>query len=496
MAKAKFVSNKNGAVFGQPNGAANPLYYLGCHEVGEVPIAHPDVDFGYCVDENGAFVEEQELLSPPPTQTTTITTLVGKERVFLEKMLCPPDLYVLQRSCGKRNSVYSPDRVTHLPRARIITDTLQNPVSTTDPNKSMKAFAVKYSNPHIVMAAFGSRKTTAEATNGHDVAAWKDPRCTDVCGKYRDADAYAAFGASGGAGASANVNLSTDAGTTWTAAAADPFAVGAAKNVISLVYVTLPNGTRRLIAAKTAEAGVQGVVAYTDNAGVAWTTVNIGGAAAGHGATVEGGLYAIDNYVWLASALGYIYRSTDYGVSWAVQEGGTIFATSYAQIKFLNKNYGMAVTTVGNSVVTFNGGVNWAACTAFAAAQNNISVEVPQENMAIVGNNLGALYITYDAGTTWEQILWDLSGAGSIVNLRRAPENDHCLWMVHNTAGPVGTVWRSWNGGATWDQLNVITNNGLYGLDVINSETAYVAGFIVGAGTAAIIKYTEKYPPV
>jgi photosystem II stability/assembly factor-like uncharacterized protein len=493
----KYASNMNGALWVQPNGPVNDLHYMGCHEVTDIPFPHPDVDYGWCVDENREFQITHELKSPPATPSATITTLLGQERAWLEKLLCPPDLYLVQQTCNGRGSPYNADRVTHMPRARIVTDTLNNPLSIDATNKTMKNFEVKYADPHIVLANFGSRQATAEATNLHGVAACRKYKCTDACGKYQTFGDIVATGASGAVAASANVQFTTTGGATWTAGAADPFAVGAAKNVIDLVYVLLDNGTCRIVASKAAEAGVQGLVAYSDDGGAVWTSVNIGGGAAGHGATVPGGMYAIGKKIWLASAGGYIYFSDDAGVSWTAQESGVIFATAFTQIKFFNANIGVAVTTAGNAVFTTNGGLNWAACTAVAAG-DNLCVEVPTSSMVYVGNDDGELWVSYDLGASWEELNWSNGtiAAGTLNNIKRAPENDHCLYLLHNTAGPVGTIWRTWNGGTTWDKLNDITNAGIYGLEVINSETAYVTGNVVGAATAVIIKTNEKYPPV
>jgi len=229
------------------------------------------------------------------------------------------------------------------------------------------------------------------------------------------------------------------------------------------------------------------MVTYSDNWGAAWTTVDIGGAAEGHGATRGGGLFALDaQHIWLAGAAGYIYFSEDGGATWVVQDAGLVTAGDYTQVHFVDKSNGMAVAAAGVVAVTHNGGATWAAGGVVGAFVLNC-VSAIDANRAWVGSAGGNIYYTGDGGTTWTiRTGWVGAGVGAVTDIHFV--NDHAGWMLSNTAAPIGTLFRTINGGRNWEAITTPDNDRLNALQAIDENTCYVAGEVVGAGTAFIGK--------
>jgi hypothetical protein len=68
-------------------------------------------------------------------------------------------------------------------------------------------------------------------------------------------------------------------------------------------------------------------------------------------------------------------------------------------------------------------------------------------------------------------------------------------FMVVDTVAPVGSVYRTIDGGNDWQLLTTPTNAGLNALAVVNENLAYVVGNASG-GSAVILKSVDKTPPL
>jgi photosystem II stability/assembly factor-like uncharacterized protein len=67
--------------------------------------------------------------------------------------------------------------------------------------------------------------------------------------------------------------------------------------------------------------------------------------------------------------------------------------------------------------------------------------------------------------------------------------NDLFGFIAHNSAAPVGTILRTFDGGYTWEALDTPTNAGLNWLVAVDNDTAYAVGEVSG-GTGVILKVT------
>jgi len=484
---AKLLKTKGASVFVQPDGANGDLEYVGCMDVSSFDLPGTNTTTIRCINDFGTGWDTLgERVEPPGMATASLGSVQFDEANILDKLGgCGASLYINLAACGKRGVWGTYDRSWVLPNFLRTGRSFAGLAARETDSEIVGTYNLQSSYGFIANKIVFGRKTTTEAGALNDV--WGNPgyTCIGDCGSKTNAGQYLVAPADSVGGATANIQLSTDGGATWAAAAADPFA--AASNAMSGTIFDVGTTRRILVSMEGTGGAVQGMVAYSDDWGVSWTTVNIGGAAAGHGATRGGGLFALDmNHIWLAGAAGYIYFSEDGGASWVVQDAGLVTAGDYTQVHFVDKSNGMAVAAAGAVAITHNGGETWTAGGVVGAFVLNC-VSVIDANRAWVGSAGGNIYYTGDGGTTWTiRTGWVGAGVGAVTDIHFV--NDHVGWMLSNTAAPIGTLFRTINGGRNWEAITTPDNDGLNALQAIDENTCYVAGEVVNAGTAFIGK--------
>lgn len=481
-------TQKNSAIWVQVDGPNTEPVFLGCHDMADIAMPLSEVTSVLCRKPDGkGWDVVAEMEAPPARATATITALYGSSRDWLERVKCPYTLFLLQSSCGRPNDWGKRERYTILKNTRNTSKTKSAPAHHTEDGEINMSFAV--SAEPVPVEGFpleAARITTTEVLSLNGIAGNADERCFGDCGDTLEVGDQLAIAADSAAGpATGNILFSTDQGDTWAAGAADPF--GAGLHSMAITRVRISNSILRTIASEFAPAGAQGHLAYSDNAGTTWTTVNIGGAAAGHGANQSNAFYqAGSKFILLASAEGYIYKSTDGGVTWTAKEAAAIAAGDYNCIDFADDMlHGAAAGVAGVVALTDDGGESWYAATVPVVAVIN-AIQVLDDRHIWVGTAGGETWYSNDFGLTWTERIWGaLSGTGQVRDIRFA---DALVgYLIHNTAGPVGTLWQTINGGWSWEQITLPTNVGLNQMFVADANLVFIVGEAQG-GTGVIIK--------
>lgn len=486
MAQEQVYKTSSGSLFFQQNGPNTEPVFLGCHDVGDIEEPLGEIELDFCRRPDGVGYDVvAERQGPPEVVTTTISGLARRTMDALYTARCPGALFVMRRCKGRQDRLLNYERVSILQRARPSKITEGEPVHHAEDNSIMDEFEIQAWPPVIrVTEVSTARRVTAETLALNTIWSNLDNVCAGNCvgSAVRLGDSMV-IGADGGAGAG-HVLYSNDGGLTWTQTAASPFAVG--KHIMGITRINTSKNAYRLIAWMEGVTATQGMSAYSDDNGATWTTVNVGGATAGHGPVFGGGFYGRDfNFLVMAGFGGYIYKSRDGGVSWTAVDAGGVTTNPYQAIDFIDDLNGVAVSSAGVVAVTRDGGNTWAAATVVTGAPGLQSVAIVSPYVIWVGTSTGLLFYSNDFGVTWNpRIGWTGSGVGSV----RAIDfvNDYVGFMISNTASPVGTVLRTIDGGYSWQTVTTPTNSGLNDVVAISENLAYVVGEANG-GTGVII---------
>lgn len=479
----KTYSSRRGSVFLQRNGPNSRPQVLRCLDADTLSSPKKGKELIKCWNAYGdGWIEVGRTFSAPGPSTVTLTQLTETALSELEKLYCPATILLAQVKRGKVTEINNAERVLIMKNAEPTDDSYDNIVHHVDDNASTHAVAFSGdSDITVVGYPVIQRQTTSETEALNDIHGNIAALCDD---RVDPGDKLIAVADSAVAPAFGHVLYSEDAGVTWTAAAADPFAAG--ENIMACQWFQLTNETERWLVGMEAPAGAQGMVGYSDDAGATWTTVNIGGAAAGHGATLGGCLYVVDaQNVWLASAAGYIYKSEDGGESWTAKESGSITAGDYAHIHFYDADTGVAVAASGVVALTVDGGDTWYAGTVVTGTPNLLSCWMTEEDTIWVGDASGDLWYSHDFGETWTERT-GLAGTPAAINDVEFYDEQVGL-LAADSAAPVGTIHQTILGGYSWRDIDTFTNSGINAIHVVNANLSFCVGEANG-GTAFIAK--------
>lgn len=467
------LNTRYGALWVQPDGPNTAVHFLGCHDLGDISESAGAVDILRCMDTKGGWKSVGSIQKPPDMIKTSIENMHFMTRDWLEKINCEFSMYVNQRDGGEPDIFYNYGRANILQHCRI-TSRKDSGLVGTEEKETKQSRDIEAWPPVIRTGMLTARRlSTSETSDILCIAPLRNPSCTPkvYAGDQMVAGAKSTL-------YTGNVLITTDGGETWTATAADPFAVGV--SVQSIVTVPMSGTTVRIIAAGAAPSGGQGEIAYSDDLGATWTKVNIGGATAGHGAKTANALFALDqSHIWLASALGYIYFSTDAGATWTVQNSDAS-TNDVLAIYFANENDGMAIMDTNTTpLITSNGGETWSD-TAADISDNGHNVWKSGDYWWISLEATNNLAYSNDDGATWSYRPLGKATFDEVVFA-----NDFVGYGISFNTN--STFHFTINGGYSWSTIALPVNTELLDLCVIDENTVYAVG-VASGGTGVIIK--------
>lgn len=485
LVQGDVFKTKNGSLWILPNGPNTAPVYLGCHDLDELTESLGGIDTLIQVfdHKHGGWRILGDTESAPEMVESTITTYVAKTADYLESIKnCRFPLVVNQYECGDPDVFDNYIRSFGVRKTKITERGLTGLVHRTEDSASEQSFGVQAWPPvYRLFRPTSTRVTSAEAQNLLGINACGDVRCADGCGAAQNACTVLWQVSAAAGGASANVYYSLDAGVTWTATAADPF--GVAENIAGPACFQISSTvTRILVARATTDAGNPAEVAYSDDTGATWTTVNVGTTNAEFCVSSQA-LFAYDQYnIWMGSSGGRIYFSNNGGVTWAVSDTGTI-AANVRSIHALDQNRVFACGDGDDIAFSVNhaGLRTWTAEATGSAAQLN-TIHMVSANRIWCGTATGLLYYSVDGGANWTARAFSGSGAGATIKVAFVDELNG--WLVHNTAAPVGRYLRTRNGGYSWELFTTpFVNAGLTDFVPCSENELWAVGN-VSAGTA------------
>lgn len=479
----KVYSSRRGSVFLQKTGPNSQALVLRCLDADTVTSPKRGKDLIKCWNPYGnGWLEVGRTYSAPDAATVTLTQLTETSLSELEKLYCPATLLFAQVKSGKVTEINNAERVVILKNAEVTEDSYEGLVHHEEDNVSMHGVAFSGDSDVIVVGYPEiQRQTTSETEALNDIHGNTSANCED---RVEPGDMLLAVADSDVAPAFASILYSNDGGVTWTAAAADPFAAG--ESAMACQWFMKDNNTTRWLVSMEAPAGAQGMIAYSDDAGATWTTVNIGGAAAGHGSALGGTLFVVDvAEIWLASAAGYIYKSEDGGETWTAKEQGAIMANDYHHIHFFDADTGVAVGAGDVVALTQDGGETWVVGTATGGGGDLLCCWMSEEDTIWVGDDNGDIFYSHDFGQTWTERT-GLTGTPAAINDVEFFDEQVGL-LASDSAVPLDTIHQTILGGYSWRAITTPTNSGINAIHVVNQNLAFMVGEANG-GTAFIAK--------
>jgi photosystem II stability/assembly factor-like uncharacterized protein len=484
------LTAKNGSLFMQFT-TGKKVEYVGCVDVDALTEPGGDITPIMCRDINGVLVSRGEIEGTPGSPTTTVTGLVFPEQGVLDRIgSCKVNLYLMQDTCSKLGQFSSYVRGRILTHAKVTEISEENIIMREAGDQTTMAVAFSGRIPVLrVRPLVTAQQSIAEVTDLLTISFCNDARCAGDCGGAQDACEDGFIGAAAVTGSVSSLGSvwdTTDSGSAW-AHAGHPFP--ASYDVVgSTCFMVDKDTTRWLVFRETNPAAAMGA-AYSDDGGTTWTLVTIGNTN-GEEVIKAQGVKSFDiNHIWITTSDGNVFFSEDGGLTWTDQ--GALAATGAASmnaIDFSDYSNGFACGDAGAIVRTTDGGASWSdtPCTDPSGGDNLTALNVFSGYRLIVGTNTGELYQSWDAGATWETKTYPYQAVtDDIHDIEFA--NDFCGFMIVNPVAGQGYVYKTIDGGDTWQRLATPTNAGLNDLFVCDCNTAYAVGDASG-GTGVVLK--------
>jgi len=353
-----------------------------------------------------------------------------------------------------------------------------------DQNQSEQSYGISSETEIDLFKMLVTKIQTTITDDISDITSCDSDMCSSGCGAAGDKcdEMWASAGLYAGSPTDTSQVLhTTDGWATHTVVAGVPFAAGEAIAAIRCIQVD--RTTTRLLAVRgTTDAGNPMEIGYSDDDGVTWTNVNVG-AVNGQYALGPKSIFVISaTNIWLAATSGYLYQSTDYGLTWTARHSGTLTAQNLYAVNFSDANNGWAVGANNAILNTTDGGMVW-SLIAGPAAQAGITIQsvFAHSNQRVwIGYADGKLYYTHNGGTNWYRRQgWTGDGAAALVAFDWYDEYIGAFaWKPSPDA--IGYLLYTIDGGKNWERLPFPLNNGVTSLHVCSPTLIFASGDAYG----------------
>lgn len=490
----------HGAMWFQPDGPNTQPRLVGCGTLETIEQSLGDINTEHCDshDIEGEWDVAIRTQGPPEEMTTSFEILRKTTPSFaLKRFNAGAAIYAHQKVGGKKGIFTSYDVTTRLKNVFKSSVGASNIKSRNTSDATMLTGSVSGS-PDSDIQIFPlslSRQTTTEAEDILTIASPKIRSRGGTNGTVRKSEEIMFAAGKAGSGAAANVLYTTDSGSTWTAATADPF--GNDEHITALVAFTISDTQIRVIAVRgVTDASNPAEVAYatvdiTSPDPATWTAVNVASTNAEF-TTYHTGMAQYGDHVWVVTDGGDIAKSTNQGVAWSLQ--GSPFTTALNVVRFRDANVGIVGGASNKIAVTQDGGVNWTEKTGPSGQSSDaiLSADILDTNRFWIGYDDGTLYYTNDGGANWSERTFTLpSGVSALDQINDIVFSDEytafMCGMYTLSSAEYGAVYRTIDGGYSWELHTFGTTfaggtpTGFNGLVVHDVGTAYIASDEIGS---------------
>jgi len=421
-----------------------PFSILTCTGVDDLPMPRGDFTPKYCPDPEhaGKWIITSMIQGEPALPSTTLHKPYNEVYNFLLEENCPFNGLVIHVCEGTAVLPTKFQVATVLFNARMSNSVLAAPVAI-DPGNTDRVETnapLVYTDRRLVYNLQFSRIAVENTADANGVE-FLSELCGSDCGSLpRDLCDVGIMGLDGSQ-YNSEVKMTTD-GSTWAETAVDPFLYngGDAGRPISF---SLSAGERIVIPRISTAVGEYAEVSYSEDRWATKTDVYVGTV---DGQTIQR-LRKYQGVAWAAASGGYIYRSVDLADTWVADTNGDATTEDLNDIVMYNTRVGYAVGD-NNAFLSTLDGTTWTAGVGPAVAVNLHTVSVNVDGHVFVGAADGNLYVSVDRGATWTTRR--AFGAGIVQRIEFDESTHYFGVLIYNTPAPVGKVYRSIDGGATW----------------------------------------------
>lgn len=463
----EFLTAYGAGSVSEPRNAPNPLYQLDPAN-------------------RNSWIIIAETETPAGLVTTSLNTYYYSILSMLLALKCPFELQYRYGICDRPDNPAAWTKLIHLRGAKRGTWTLDPNISRDPTNAAGMAENADITAQEVLEAKklTVTRLTLAETQNAVSIAVSRNANCAGICGPAEEACDTILIGTAAGSYGTANLIVGTkdiNGARSFANAAADPFGAN-----LAIVGAAIIGGRFIVIADSNTPT-----LAYSDDGGATWTTVTYAGGAVGDFNDID---IVGFNAIYFVGDGGFIYLSTDGGASFTAISDGDVTSENLNAIEVLASGTGFAVGDNDTILKTVDGESFAAAAAVTGTGDDLISLWVIDDNRAWVGTSGGELFFTNDGGATWNARAFPGSGSGAVRGIEFI--NEEFGFMVHDTAGGVGSLFRTVDGGKTFDKSLVVgngsigatpTNTGLNGVAVCSVNGAFAVGGASG-GSAVLLQ--------
>jgi hypothetical protein len=437
-------------------GRAGPRFepeYFSCYRAQALTKNFGDVTDIECPDPTrpGSFVKIGSFQSGEERATIT---LEGRYAIDLRSRLlrlaknkCPVDVQLHFGDCEDLSDPTSFKKILYLEDVFMTTYNTEDLGSLQSDDIAAVNESVDLSAAEIydvVPQAYSAKAADLVTNEVVDVVICDEVECGDCGDPSGGCNGIFAITLSAGGSPSTppDVVYSVDGGTDWFAHDIETLGAAEDPDAVACVYgklVVVSNATGSLHYADLDEFDEFG----TDPA---FTEVATGfGAGVGEPNNIVG----LGNIGFIVGNDGYVYKVTNPANGVTALESGDLTISHLLAVDALSKSFVVAVGNDGVILVSEDG-TNFSLLTTppVGIGVNITAVMLKTKREWWIGTSGGDLYYTEDAGAHWTQKEFTDDGAGTVHDITWATES--VIYFSHETAGGVGRIWASFDGGYTF----------------------------------------------
>ncbi len=463
MAEERLISAGMGRIWIQPGGPGTEMIYAGCWGLGDVTMPEGDITQIRCPSPEKAneWKVIGKITGAPGNNTTSLEAPIGLVN-YLLTIKCDFSFQYRIGECSRPDDPTGWEMLMSFENARISSRgiTQVNGRSQDNNNQILTTADVTFDNFYFVKAKTWTNVTvTAQAgATLKDVHFCDSLVCAGNCG-VGSAGCQVGYvittGITGGGGE--EIWKTVDGGSNWTRIQSpftdvydDMVAIDCMGDV-----VIVANGT------------VASQIARSSDGGANWNIISVGGAQ------IVNDIHFVDSaHVYLCGEGGYIWYSSDGGLTWTIQTQGTVTASGLNEITFYDSNNGLCVGDAGAILKTSNGGADWSLETS-GVATNLFTVSYVTKTLAWVAGANGTLLKTTDSGETWTAVTWPGAGTDSINSITFC--GTLFGFFGATTASDDGIVYSTVDGGYSFRAEAIPTNSGVNAIHCCDPNTVFIA---------------------